>query len=255
MLYLNNALLTSERIIAYVRDNQKKLKKVPEAGSKAPSNLSQLKDKLKSNFFLDLVGCDLTLISVPPGKIDLTSFNQRSSKTPIVIKQDQHYFVCASSKTQGYVLIELSSRIIIDAPLDFPDVGEYEKPLPYNMQYQGIYNEIASQNNQKQSGCDLLLATVSAGEIDLSKLDKATPTLVKQGEDYYIYGRSVGKKWELKRLYSNVVPLANLDFPAVDEDAKALVYSGQYKRIYDDIASTNNKIRMDKTTELTINFK
>lgn len=51
MLYLNNSLLTSEKIIAQFELNLDKLKETPPDGSKVPSALSQLKKKLKDNFF------------------------------------------------------------------------------------------------------------------------------------------------------------------------------------------------------------
>jgi len=52
MLYLNNPLLTSERIISFFEKNV--LTKEHPASSKAPSPLSQLKNKLKANFFEQL---------------------------------------------------------------------------------------------------------------------------------------------------------------------------------------------------------
>ncbi len=55
MLYLNNPLLTSERIIFYFETNLAALNQaVPEEVSNRPSQLSQLKSKLKANFFENL---------------------------------------------------------------------------------------------------------------------------------------------------------------------------------------------------------
>jgi len=55
MLYLNNPLLTSERIIFYFETNLAALNQaVLEDVSNRPSQLSQLKSKLKANFFENL---------------------------------------------------------------------------------------------------------------------------------------------------------------------------------------------------------
>lgn len=54
MLYLNNPLLTSEKIISWFETHLEQLSQVVPEGSKKPSQLSQLKNKLKANFFESL---------------------------------------------------------------------------------------------------------------------------------------------------------------------------------------------------------
>lgn len=54
MLYLNNSLLTSEQIISVFEKNLERLSQVPPESSKKPSELTQLKSKLKANFFEQL---------------------------------------------------------------------------------------------------------------------------------------------------------------------------------------------------------
>jgi len=54
MLYLNNPLLTSEGIISYFEENLRSFNQVIPEGSTKPSPLSQLKNKLQTNFFHDL---------------------------------------------------------------------------------------------------------------------------------------------------------------------------------------------------------
>ncbi len=51
MLYLNNPLLTSDKIIFYFESNLDKLNKIVPEGSKTPSALRQLKKQIKSQFF------------------------------------------------------------------------------------------------------------------------------------------------------------------------------------------------------------
>jgi hypothetical protein len=51
MIYLNHQLLTTERIIQYIKDNQSTLTKPSEEGSKTPSELKKCQNTLKSIFF------------------------------------------------------------------------------------------------------------------------------------------------------------------------------------------------------------
>lgn len=54
MLYLNNKLLTSDRIITYFESNIDKLNSIPLENSKKPSALIDLKNKLKAIFFEEM---------------------------------------------------------------------------------------------------------------------------------------------------------------------------------------------------------
>ncbi len=54
MLYLNNPLLTSDKIIVYFENNLEKLSAISDQSSHTPSSLSQLKSKLKAIFFTQL---------------------------------------------------------------------------------------------------------------------------------------------------------------------------------------------------------
>jgi len=252
MLYLNNPLLTSDKIISYFKDNLDTLKKVPVQGSKEPSKLSQLKSTLKTNFFYDLVGCDLALLSVPPGIIDLKMLPQ---DTPLLIKQEHKYFIYGASKGKDLILTELSSHAVHQANLDFPGVGVDAQPLPYNMHYKTIYDDIAAKNEQKMAGCDLVLKSVSPGNIDVTAFPKTTPMLIKQGDTCFIYGRTDGKNWGLRELSSHVIDAATLNFPVVGaDDVTILSYNTQYKSMYEEMALQNPKIPLDKTTELKINL-
>jgi len=65
MLYLNNPLLTSEKIISYLEENLKSLSEALPSGSKKPTQLNQLKNKLKANFFehLDKTASDKDVLA------------------------------------------------------------------------------------------------------------------------------------------------------------------------------------------------
>ena len=118
MLYLNNPLLISVKIISYFETNLAELSQVMPEGSKKPSHLTRLKNKLKINFFHELVGCDLGLLTVSPGEIDLAKLPKES---PILIKQGDKCFIYGSSTGKNWILTELSSPVINQANLTFPE--------------------------------------------------------------------------------------------------------------------------------------
>ena len=146
MLYLNNSLLTSDKIISHFETTLAKLSQVIPEGSKIPSELTQLKDKLKSIFFHELVGCDLVLSTVSPGEIDLTRLEKTrlEKKSPILIKQGDKCFIYGPSTSKNWILSELSSPVINQKNLNFPAEGA-DIELPCNMQYKSIYKEISSE--------------------------------------------------------------------------------------------------------------
>ena len=172
MLYLNNKLLTSERIIAYFEKNI--VHKEHPIGLRSPSLLSQLKHKLKANFFAALIGCDLALKSVAPGDIDVS---QLPRTTPMLIKQGEDYFLYARSdrtnNTTQWTLTPLDRHTVSQTRLDFTS----DRVLPYHPQYQSLYTHIASKNKQinlrkRPSDDDIktVLATDDRFRVDYPKL-------------------------------------------------------------------------------------
>lgn len=265
MLYLNNELLTSDRIISYVVKNAAVLSNLPKNDS-TPSSLSQLKNKLKTNFFYDDVGCDLKLMSVAPGYIDLAALPPLDPSCPILIKQDDHYYIYGAATGKDGALVQLKSAPIDEAHLDFPKVGAGALLCPYHAKYKSLYETIVSQNKKKIVGCDLTLMTVSseAKNIRVSTSPKTTPVLIKQGDRLSVCGplASGDKQWKIAELYpkqKNHFDDLLLDFPEVNAGAKRLSFSPQYQVVYEAIAALTQdmtisqfKIPMDKTTELNI---
>lgn len=84
-------------------------------------------------------------------------------------------------------------------------------------------------------GCDLALMSAPLGEIDITTLSQSTPSLIKQGEDYFIYGNTDGRNWKLTQLDRDVIVQANLNFPLISSSSEALSYNWQYNRVYDNI--------------------
>lgn len=139
MLFLNHELLTSERIQSFFKRIEHL---APASSSSAPSPLSQLKTKLKANFFPDLTGCDLVLTCVPPGDIDL---NQLEKKTPTLIKQGDQYFLYGRTDNKTWTLTSLDRHTVAQENLNF---SSERTLLPYSHQHQSLYSHIVSKNNQ-----------------------------------------------------------------------------------------------------------
>jgi hypothetical protein len=134
MLYLNNQSLTSDRIISFFESNV--LLKVHPSSSKAPSPLSQLKNKLKSIFFEDVVGSDLVLMSLPTGEIDRSILSQTM---PMLIKQGADYFIYGNTDGKNWKLTKLDRDVMEQANLNFPPIGALKTVLSYSWQYHRIY--------------------------------------------------------------------------------------------------------------------
>ena len=142
MLYLNNALLTSELIIKAFRKDV--LGGAPPASSRATSPLSKLKDKLKANFFHELTGCDLLLLS---GSSTYTDLAALSKKRPLLLKQGDQYFIGRSEGNQ-WLFTELDSEAIEEALLEFPAVGDAPYQLNYHTKFQRLMNHIQVKESQ-----------------------------------------------------------------------------------------------------------
>jgi len=139
MLFLNNEILTPERIISYFQNQI--LVSEHASSTQKTSPLSQLKNKLKTNFFEKWVGCDLQLTTIPPGDVDVAEL----ARTPTLIKQGERYFIHGSPDGKIWRLTELNNDLIAQAQLVFPMKENTTVSLPYHTQYQTVYNHILSQ--------------------------------------------------------------------------------------------------------------
>lgn len=253
MLYLNNPLLTSQQIIEYVESKKSSLSVKPLDGSKRPSNLSQFKSKLQGVFFHELVGCDLSLKSCPVGTIDIETLPKTS---PVLIKQENRYYVYAPSTDKNWILTELRSDIIDQHDIHFPDETEDAQLLPYEFQYDNLYQQLVLKNDQKILGCDLVLKTIDLKTDNPYELPKKTPFLLQDGENYYIYGPSNydPREWELTKLDPLVIQTLDLNFSDKDADPVHVDYDAKYQSLYDEIAKNNSQVRMDKAKAVKIKF-
>ena len=96
---------------------------------------------------------------------------------------------------------------------------------------------------EKWIGCELKLTSVGEGEVDLETLSKKPPTLVKQGNHYFIYVFQ-GKAGNLIELERERVESQALPFPELGTEALDCAYNPQHQTLYDHIKAKNNQINL-----------
>ena len=102
------------------------------------------KEKLKANFFNELTGCDLLLVSAQSEEADLTSLPK---KTPILLNQGDKYFIGRSQGRQ-WIFTELDTKVINQAQLEFPAAGDAPVLLSYHRKFQRLINHIKDKDSQ-----------------------------------------------------------------------------------------------------------
>lgn len=157
MLYLNNPLLTSDLIIKAFKNEV--FGKAHSTSYNGPSPLRKLKEKLKANFFNELVGCDLFLLSSSSSQKDI-DLSILPKNTTVLLKQDHQYLI---GRLEGnkWIFSELDASAIEETSLDFPAIGSAGNKLAYHTQHQRLYNHIKLKDaqinmNKKASDSNIL---------------------------------------------------------------------------------------------------
>lgn len=81
---------------------------------------------------------------------------------------------------------------------------------------------------------DLVLITVPSGVISTNRLGEQ-PFLIRQGDQFYLYGQDAHRQWDVTLLNSAIVRDLDLPFPRLGKE-KILPYAKKNKGLFKHIA-------------------
>lgn len=121
-------------------------------------------------------------------------------------------------------------------------------------EFEALTHLVDTLKNEKFLNINLLLTSVAKDKpIDTKKLSQDKPTLIKQGDQYFIYGNTDGGHWQLTKLDPKVITnaLPAIRFPAegnIGDLPQHVAYTKLYHHIADNNAHTpiNNLVTLAK---------